>query len=100
MSTPDCTDVCEMVMTALVQAGYKIDTSDEDHIDMINALGRFMARVKKLEKAAQDTTKYLELRLEAFHDYTYILDPIGKKFATEKKIKRIISSLNSSLKVK
>lgn len=39
MSHPDCTDVCETIMSALAQLGFHID-EDEDHTDILNALAK------------------------------------------------------------
>lgn len=40
MSRPDCSDVCEIIHTWLLDIGFKIDPHDEDHSDMIEALGK------------------------------------------------------------
>jgi len=37
MSEPDCTDVCEIVMSALHSLGFKI-SDDSDHTDILEAL--------------------------------------------------------------
>lgn len=35
---PSCSDVCEIVHEKLISLGFKIDNSNEDHTDMIEAL--------------------------------------------------------------
>ena len=35
-----CSDVCEIVHEKLNELGFKIDDNDEDHTDMIKALGK------------------------------------------------------------
>lgn len=40
MSRPDCSDVCEIVHSRLLEMGFEIDPDDEDHIDIIRALGK------------------------------------------------------------
>ncbi len=39
MSTPDCTDICEVIHTGLRRLGFDI-TDDEDHTDMLDALAK------------------------------------------------------------
>lgn len=39
MSTPDCTDICEVIHTGLRRVGFDI-TDDEDHTDMLDALAK------------------------------------------------------------
>lgn len=39
MSRPDCSDVCEIVHSKLLGLGFEIDPDEEDHTDIIKALG-------------------------------------------------------------
>lgn len=45
---PSCSDVCEIIHEKLNELGFKIDDSDEDHTDMIEALGKI--RFVKVEE--------------------------------------------------
>lgn len=40
MAAPDCTDICEIIMDKLLALGFKLDTADEDHSDIIEALAQ------------------------------------------------------------
>ena len=42
-----CSDVCEQVIERLLQLGFKINTEDEDHTDIMDALGCITMTVAK-----------------------------------------------------
>ena len=39
MSAPSCGDVCEVVTDMLLNAGFKLNMDDDDHTDILDALG-------------------------------------------------------------
>ena len=43
-----CTDVCEIVMDILMLSGFDIKPDDEDHDDVIEALGKYIQQHKNL----------------------------------------------------
>ena len=47
-----CSDVCEVVMELLLQAGFDIDGDEEDHMDMMEAL----ATAKLIKEGENDVS--------------------------------------------
>lgn len=92
MSSPDCTDVCEIIISQLKALGFKI-SNNEDHTDVINALNK----CSLIKDIGGDSKHIIEIDVEQFMQDNFEGEIPKNKKMTEQCAKEFKEHLEESL---